>query len=311
MQPPDELMVGTFLPSMRQLVSRKLRSQGFSQSRISTMLGVTQASVSLYLSSSTVKTYASLASLSLAREDADSYAALLAEDVKRSPVYAVDTLNSIWNGLLGRGLVCDAHRRMYPSLAGCDFCVREFGGRRDDRSGAIAHVSEAVRVIESAPRFVSVMPEVSVNVAFLAGDSTSPEDVVAVPGRIVKVRGSAKATLPPDFGASRHMARVLLLVRRRRADLRAAVNLRYDQAMARVLKRMGIRSVEIGGYSPTGHEDPTVEALASRLLKERKDFDAVVDSGGRGVEPDVYLFGHDAVEVARLAVKVSELYSAN
>lgn len=310
MQPPDELMVGTFLPAMRQLVARVLRSQGFSQNRISSMLGITQASVSLYLSSPVSKAYASLSSLSLSSEDAERYAALLAEDVRRSPVYGVDTLRSVWTSLLGRGLVCDAHRKRYPSLSECDVCMKEYGQRHDDRSGALAHLSEAVRVVESAPAFVSVMPEVSVNIAYLAGDAATTRDVVAVPGRIVKVRNSAKALMQPEFGASGHMARMLLLVRQRRNDVRAAINLRYDEKMARVLKRMGLRCLEIGGYSLHGREDPTVEALASIILKDRRPFDAVVDSGGKGTEPDVYMFGRDAVEVARLAVKAAKLYSA-
>ncbi|MDV3277357.1 MAG: hypothetical protein LYZ69_02680 [Nitrososphaerales archaeon] len=310
MHPPDELMVGTFLPAMRLLVSRVLRSQGYSQNRISSMIGITQASVSLYLSSSPSKAHASLASLSLTSEDAERYAALLAEDVKRSPVYGVDTLSSLWTSLLGRGLVCDAHRKLYPSLSECDVCIKEYGQRHDDRSGALAHVAEAVRIVESTPGFVSVMPEVSVNIAYLAGDSATTSDVVAVPGRIVKVRNSAKALLQPEFGASGHMARMLLLVRQRRKEVRAAINLRYDEKMARVLKRMGLKCFQIGGYSPSGREDPTVGALASVFLKDRKPFDAVVDSGGRGTEPDVYMFGRDAVEVARMAVKAAELYSA-
>ena len=303
-------MVGAFLPSMRQLVARVLRSQGFSQSRVSSMLGVTQASVSLYLSCSTEKAYASLSSLSLNRDEAGRYASLLAEDVKRSPVYALATLGSVWTNLLGRGLVCDAHRKLYPSLAQCDYCLREYGGRSSETSDALAHVAEAIRLIESAPGFVSVMPEVSVNIAFLPSDSADEGDVIAVPGRIVKVRASAKAMLQPEFGASGHMARVLLLARERMRGARAVINVRYDGRMERVLKRLGLRQLRIGGYAQAGPGDPTVDALAAALAKERRQFDVIVDTGGTGIEPDVYLFGGDAVEVARLAQKVAKLYSA-
>ena len=81
MQPPDELMVDIFLPAMRHLLASKLRSEGFSQNAISRMLGVTQASVSLYLSSGESKAYGSLSELSVGASDADGYAALLAEAV--------------------------------------------------------------------------------------------------------------------------------------------------------------------------------------------------------------------------------------
>lgn len=309
-QPPDELMVEVFLPSMRQLVARVLRSQGLSQNGISGMLGVTQASVSLYLSAKPERVYTELTSLSVQRDEADRYASILAEDVKRSAVYGVETLGSVWRSMLGRGMVCEAHRKLYPSLSDCDVCIKEYGEREGDRTGAIAQVAEAVRLLESSRAFVSVMPEVSVNLAYAPSDSGLPEDVVAVPGRIVRVKGSAKAMLPPEFGASRHMARVLLLMMSRRQGTRAALNLRYDAKMRRVIRKLGLRALEIGEYQPSVSEDRMVTELASKLANARPGFDAVVDPGGKGVEPNLYLFARSATEVASLAVKIAKLYSA-
>lgn len=310
MQPPDELMVEVFLPAMRQLVARELRSQGLSQNRISSMLGVTQASVSLYLSSKPEKAYEELATLAVRRDEADRSATVLAEDVKRSAVYGVETLGSLWRGMLGSGAVCDAHRRLYPSLSQCDVCVRAYGQREGEQAEAISQVSDAVRLLESSHAFVSVMPEVSVNIAYAPPGSSSPEDVVAVPGRIVRVKGRARATLPPEFGASRHIAGVLLLAMNRRPGTAACLNIRYDARMRRVLRRLGVRTLEIGEYQGAASEDRTLAALASRLASSRSAFDAVVDLGGRGVEPNLYLFGRSAGEVASLAIRVARLYSA-
>lgn len=274
------------------------------------MLGITQASVSVYNSSDPRKAYSSLASISVGKEDADRYAALLSEDLKRNPVYAVETLTTVWRGLLGKGSVCDAHRKAYPSLSQCDVCMREFGEKMGEPSETIAQVAEAVKLIESSPTFVFVMPEVSVNIACLAGESDSPEDVVAIPGRIVRVKNSARAMQPPTLGSSRHLARILLLVRRRRKDLHAVINLRYDSKMSMILKALELRSLEIGGYSWSEGKDPTLEALTDKLLASKGEFDAVIDSGSKGIEPNVYLFGINAVEAARLAIRASEFYSA-
>jgi hypothetical protein len=302
-------MVERFLPSLRLLVARALRSQGYSQTKVSSLLGITQASVSLYDSSGPAKAYDSLATISVTSDDADRYVSVLCEDLKRNSVYAVATLGTIWRSLLGSGAVCGAHRSAYPSLSGCDVCMREYGAAVGGRTEAVTQVADAAKLVESSPTFVSVMPEVSVNIAFLADDSDSPKQVVAIPGRIVRVRNSARAMQPPALGSSEHLARVLLLVRKRRAEFRAAMNLRYDSRMASVLKSIGLRPVRIGGYSALGGGDPTLEALAARLLNTKKDFDVVVDSGTKGIEPNVYLFGRDAIQVARLAVNVSEVYS--
>src|SRR5450759_4155159 len=101
MHPPCELMVDTFLPSMRALVARRLKDDGLSQGRIASLLGLTQASVSSYLSTSNAKQTAALSSLGVTAEEAETYAALLAEDLKNNPTYAVATLYSIWSRLLG------------------------------------------------------------------------------------------------------------------------------------------------------------------------------------------------------------------
>jgi len=275
------------------------------------MLGVTQASVSLYLSNEPNRAYSLLASLSLGKEEADRYAALLAEDLKRNPVYAVQTLTSLWKGLLGSGLVCDAHREMYPSLSQCDVCIKEYGGRKAERSGLVSEVAEAVKLLEASRAFVNVMPEVSVNLAFAAENADSVEDVVAIPGRIVRVKGNAKALSRPEFGASGHLARVLLLVRSRRPRLRAAVNLKYDSRIRSLLKRLGLRTLVLGGYESSGIEDPTLRAVARTLRTASPNFVAMVDPGGPGVEPNTYLFTASAREAAKLAVKLAELYSSN
>ena len=65
MHPPDEMMTQAFLPAMRQLVAIRLHSEGLSQSRISGLLGITQASVSLYLSASPGRSYSTLSELGL------------------------------------------------------------------------------------------------------------------------------------------------------------------------------------------------------------------------------------------------------
>ncbi len=301
-------MVETFLPAMRAMVARKLHGEGLSQSRIAGFLGITQASVSLYLSRDQVVHVQSLLDLGISAEEADRYASLLSEDLKRNPVYAVSTLYSIWNGLLGRGSMCSAHRSEYPFLAQCEMCMRTFGANQTQSSEAIDLVSKAVAMIESSSIFVHVMPEVSVNIAYAHGEASTVGDVVAIPGRIVKVHDKARSFMKPEFGASTHLARVLLEARTRMNEYRAAINLRYDEKMGRVLKKLRLRALTVGGrYSRAA--DPVVEAVTLQLKESRQPFDAIVDSGGSRIEPSLYLFAANPVEVSKLALKMARLYS--
>lgn len=303
-------MSEVFLPGMRQLVALELRSRGLSQNQISGLLGVTQASVSLYLGSGSEKAYRALSRLNIPRDDADRDASLLADAAQTGPLEGVRTLSRIWTGLLGEGAACPAHREMYPSLADCEFCIEEYGKRPAEVSSAVEDVAAAVKLLEKAREFIAVMPEVSVNVACAAGDASSPADVVAVPGRIVKVRERARAMLPPEAGASVHMSKVLLLARSRRKEFRAVINLRYDQKMQGVVRRAGLRALTIGRHSRGESEDPTAEALERALKLNPAPFDVLVDEGGSGIEPNLYVFGRGAREVARLAIGLARSYSA-
>jgi len=310
MQPPDELMTGTFLPAMRHLVAVRLRTKGLSQTKISALLGVTQASVSLYLSSGLDRAYVTLARFSVTRGQAERDSEVLADAIQKNPVDGVVTLNRIWTGLLGSGAVCPLHREMYPSLSECDFCIKEYGGRKGKVSEAVSEVSAAVRLLEASPYFAAVMPEVSVNLACVAGDAKSPSEVVAIPGRIVKVKERSKAMLPPEAGASAHMSRMLLLARSRMPEHRACINVRYDARLGTLLTEAGLRLLTIGRHSSLGARDATVDALERMLKSEQLPFDAVVEEGGSGIEPNVYLFARGAQEVARVAIRLAKAYSA-
>jgi predicted fused transcriptional regulator/phosphomethylpyrimidine kinase/predicted transcriptional regulator len=304
-------MVDSFLPAMRALVARRLKEDGLSQGRIASLLGLTQASVSSYLSTPFAKRTAALLDLGVTADDADTYAALLAEDLKNNPVYAVATLYSIWNKLIGGGNACSSHRSEYPFLATCDVCMKVFGPEKTRGEGDVAHVETAVRLIEGSSIFVHVMPEISVNIAYATKDAKSVDEVVAIPGRIVKVKGRSRSFMRPEFGASTHLAMILLEVERGNSRLRAAMNLRYDTRMAKILRKLRIRHVSIGQTYPEGAQDKVLGAVRARLSSPPRirDFEAIVDLGGERVEPSLYLFAEDAVKVVERALEIAKRYS--
>ena len=175
--------------------------------------------------------------------------------------------------------------------------------------GARDEVSRAVALLESSRSFVPIMPEVSVNIAYAEGEASSPEEVIAIPGRIVKVGSYARSLSRPEYGASSHLARVLIQVRARRKDVRAVMNLRFDRRMAAVIRRLRLKILRTGGEYPSDVEDPIVEGMKRRVATS-KEYDAIIDIGGLGVEPSLYLLGSDPVKLAELAIKMSREYSA-
>src|SRR2546426_2083684 len=271
MHPPCEIMTEAFLPSMRALVARRLSEEGDSQGKISRLLGITQASVSNYLSADLHDVDSKLSSIGITPEEGERYGSLLAEDVKKNPVYAVSTLYSIWGNLLGKGIMCGFHREGYPFLAECDVCIKMFGASGSPPLGARDQVSRAVALLESSRSFVQIMPEVSVNIAYAEGEASSPEEVIAIPGRIVKGGSYARSLSRPEYGASSHLARVLIQVRARRKDVHAVVNLRFDRRMAVVIRRLGLKILKTGGEDPVGSGDPIGGGRKRRVGTAKKN----------------------------------------
>jgi predicted fused transcriptional regulator/phosphomethylpyrimidine kinase len=80
--------------------------------------------------------------------------------------------------------------------------------------------------------------------------------------------------------------------------------------MEALLRKAGLRTLAVRGVPRPGVEDPTVAAMESRLKDSRGRFDALIDEGGSGIEPNVYLFAKGAHEAAALALRLARAYSA-
>jgi predicted fused transcriptional regulator/phosphomethylpyrimidine kinase len=56
-----------------------------------------------------------------------------------------------------------------------------------------------------------------------------------------------------------------------------------------------------------------VGALTARLSSREAlgDFEAVVDLGGEGVEPSLYLFAEEAIELVERALEIARTYTSS
>jgi hypothetical protein len=201
-----------------------------------------------------------------------------------------------------RGVVCRLHEEDEPSLrgSGCDLCVRAGESDLVRAPAVLGQVRQGVRVLESAPEFAGVVPHVGSNLAFARPGAATAADVAAVPGRIYVARGQLRAPAAPEFGASHHVAEVVLGIVSRFPEQRAAANLRFDDRVERAARRLGWRLVEF---------DARYEGRAARIAlavrRLRKPPDAVFQRGAFGVEPVMYVVAPTAVEAAQRAVALA------
>jgi XRE family transcriptional regulator, thiamine biosynthesis regulator len=334
MQPPCEIMTKYFLPNIRGLVAHELDERGESQRRIASILGITQARVSHYLSNKKSVYHADLLKrFATSQAELEGFARILGDDASRSQVDGIFTLYSIWKNMLFNGNVCAIHQKESSISKDCSVCMdlhrpqtssSKEAVLRDEESNILRELSEAVSSIESSSQFPQIMPEVSVNIAMCKEDPKSKRDVAAIPGRINKIHGRAKSFVFPEFGSSNHMSNVLLLFKSKSNYIKSVMNLRYDEFLGRSLSSLGVRKFltreKTSGQKNHRNQAEQVsgdQVVLQRLaevripesISEANSPFAVIDEGSEGLEPITYLFGARATELSEVALKIAHAYT--
>ena len=155
------------------------------------------------------------------------------------------------------------------------------GGARE------AVLADLVRVRKRlSPLLAHLSPEVRCNLACALPEAKAADGIAAFPGRLTPVAGKARPLAPAEFGASHHLAELLLLLRQRMPARKAIVNLRWDAVVEDALPRAGIRLARLV------RKGERLELPGGGLAP------ALVDEGAIGWEPALYLHGDTLDEVA-------------
>ncbi|MDD5318045.1 MAG: thiamine-phosphate synthase family protein [Candidatus ainarchaeum sp.] len=183
----------------------------------------------------------------------------------------------------------------------------------------VARMREAVKRIEGCREFAGIIPEVRTNLVYARHDAKTPADVLAVDGRITVVAGMPRAAGSVRFGASSHVARLLLAVRGHDPSLRAAINFASNPALEGWLpgycKGRGwelgladrknepeeVRQTE--GASMRWKAEEAVRRAGGKVPK------IVYDRGGWGKEPVSVIFGCEPDEVAGEACELAKRFA--
>lgn len=169
-------------------------------------------------------------------------------------------------------------------------------------------VSRAVAELAS-PEFAPLVPEVGMNVAAAPRYATSPDDVVAIDGRLHRTTTGVRATGGAVPGASSHVARFLLGIRETDPTVAAACNVRHSREIGAVLRDEDAWDVEV--IDRTNEPDDaagTMDWAAREAMRDREQApDAVLDDGAVGKEAMVRVV---AESVPALVEKLRDLIAS-
>jgi len=169
---------------------------------------------------------------------------------------------------------------------------------------------EAIRIIEENQEITKLIPEVGMNIAMALPEAESESEVMGVPGRIVNVKGKPRASAPPIFGGSKHLARYITSIIKLDPNRRAAVNIRYNERVLEILRGKGMlisfydRSKEPMEVKRV--EGATIPWGVKEAVKRVGGVpDVIYHRGDWGKEPMIVILGQDPVELAELLVEIA------
>lgn len=148
----------------------------------------------------------------------------------------------------------------------------------------------------------SLIPEVQSNLGFALPEAHDVEDVVAFPGRIVRLGEDAVALAYPEPGASHHVARIILTVMSVNPQYRAAMNIRFAPE---VLKKCRQQQWRIAKFDRRQEPEPVKQregaslewGIGAVLRRNSTIPDIIYDLGDLGKEPMIRVLGKTPEEV--------------
>jgi hypothetical protein len=302
---PEEVVANRVVPTLRMMVARDLGARGLTEREIAQRLGLTQSAVSKYLRGRLKR--------EAAVEESPSFRALAARLAKGLADEQMTGFEALGEALAvirkeeERGVVCALHEEVVPGLAGlgCDLCVRAGASDLLADQHVLGDLRVALRTLEAEPGFHVMIPNVGSNLARAREGAQSALDVAAVPGRIFEMRGAVRVPAAPEFGASRHVAEVVLAVMRTHPSLRAALNVRLDAWTMAAAKGQGWSLLKF---------DSDYEGRADRIARSLRATkgppDGLYHEGGFGVEPILYLVGRTAQDAVAKGLALARAMSA-
>jgi len=178
-----------------------------------------------------------------------------------------------------------------------------------EREAVIMALQQAIAALKSEPRIGAIIPEVSSNLGYAIPFAHAKGDIAAFPGRIVRVRDTIATIDVPAFGASQHIASIILTVMRHDPSIRSAMNIRYSPAIIQACKE---QRLSILGFDRV-KEPQEVKAeeghslawgVEDALHRAEEVPDVIYDEGGWGKEPMIRILGRDPGEVVRKVIDI-------
>ena len=178
-----------------------------------------------------------------------------------------------------------------------------------ERYRVIEDLKQGLGKLKTAGSVATLFPEVQSNVAYSLPCPLSHNDVAAFPGRFVRIGKSFTTIKDPEFGASRHMANVILTANRFNRKIRSAMNIRYSEKIVEKCIHTGLIVAEFERKNEPGEikemEGSTLSWGVAQAIQQSPTFpDIIFDRGEMGKEPMIRVLGENPERVVQKVIKI-------
>ena len=266
---------GKWLDRLHQHVAKDLRGKGWSQTEIAAVLGSTQSTISRHIQKPTIGLTASADEAMV-----DSWASELSQ--------ALSSIGPEANVLRQRLIVelqfsGQQTLRFDKTLTGLDLDSSQL------ERALLRRLEWAIGRLD-VKRIQHILPAVGMNIASCIKGARSSEDVAAFPGRIAIVNGKLRHHETPAFGVSKHLASMLIQAHTMNEAKTSIINLRpvIDDEKVDIERIKDI--CDQLGYS-------FATCKKGKLVGSYSKLDIILDEGGYGWEPSLYILAHNPLEL--------------
>jgi thiamine-phosphate diphosphorylase len=189
--------------------------------------------------------------------------------------------------------------------------------KKEKAEKTIGNLAHAVNTLQKCREFALLMPEVRVNVVYAMPGAASGKEVAAIDGRITVVNGYPHASGLPKWGASDHMARMVIEARKYNPDINAGINFKCDKGIiSQVKKYAKDNKLPYGWIDRTKEpgEASEVDGMSipwkiKYLVQQNGKVPVLFYEGdGWGKEPLFFALGKDAEAVVKMAMEIARKY---
>jgi hydroxymethylpyrimidine kinase / phosphomethylpyrimidine kinase / thiamine-phosphate diphosphorylase len=182
----------------------------------------------------------------------------------------------------------------------------------EERQAVLSQVKEAVQAIVRMP-VGHLIPEIRSNLGYALPGALGPEEIAAVPGRISQVDEWPIVCREPAFGASRHIAKVILAAMKHDPEMRSAMDIRYSEKLVTTCRNLNFLVASFDRKDEPSdvkeREGSTLEWGTQRAIASFGRMpDVIFDRGEVGKEPVIRLLGKRPENVVE---KLTALWKAS